>query len=226
MNESLFNRLFHYKETSNIKPEENYLTELLAWMIDTLPKFGHDYVRFLCSKCQPAISLDSFLQYEVNAQTQVSVKKGFIDMVITADTIGFICEHKIDSELSEGQLRKYKQCKNEIDKSLDYKIVLVTKKQIQHKQNPDIAITWQDIYDYYAKKIEDNDYDISEEIIIEQFLMYLTEAGMGKQESINIESVNRYSEAEKLENTLKRLFDDLKNDPDWECTGIQKLVPA
>ena len=49
---------------------------------------------------------------------------------------------------------------------------------------------------------------------------------MGKQESINIESVNRYSEAEKLENTLKRLFDDLKNDPDWECTGIQKLVPA
>ena len=52
MNESIFSRLFRYKQTDKMSPSENYLTEMLAWMIDCLPQFGHDYVLFLNSKCK------------------------------------------------------------------------------------------------------------------------------------------------------------------------------
>ncbi len=34
MNESIFSRLFRYKQTEKMSPKENYLTEMLAWMID------------------------------------------------------------------------------------------------------------------------------------------------------------------------------------------------
>ena len=39
MSESLFSRLFHYRESEKLSPRENYLTEMLAWMIDSLPQF-------------------------------------------------------------------------------------------------------------------------------------------------------------------------------------------
>ena len=52
MNESIFSRLFRYKQTEKMSPKENYLTEMLAWMIDSLSQFGQDYVLFLNSKCK------------------------------------------------------------------------------------------------------------------------------------------------------------------------------
>ena len=56
MNESLFSRLFLYGiKLDNRTPQEDYLTELLAWMIDNLTQFGQDYVTFLCSNSNPKI---------------------------------------------------------------------------------------------------------------------------------------------------------------------------
>ena len=55
MSESLFSRLFHYRESEKLSPRENYLTEMLAWMIDSLPQFGREYVNYLCGKCEPCL---------------------------------------------------------------------------------------------------------------------------------------------------------------------------
>ena len=49
MEESLYNRLFQYRERQHSRPEENYLTEILAWTIENIPSFGEEYIKFLLS---------------------------------------------------------------------------------------------------------------------------------------------------------------------------------
>ena len=90
MSESLFSRLFHYRESEQLSPRETYLTEMLAWMIGNLKQFGHDYVEFLMTKCENKTSFDSSKSYSVCVRTKVNVKyeekdhfkNRFIDMVI------------------------------------------------------------------------------------------------------------------------------------------------
>lgn len=227
MNESIFSRLFRYRETQKMSPTENYLTEMLAWMIDSLPQFGRDYVQFLIDKCKKKTAVDTSSQFTVSASTQVSVTNGFIDLVIETDrNLGFICEHKVDSELSDNQIQKYYDCRKEIDESLDFRTVLLTKSEDRHKQNPDIALTWHDLYKYFSKRLQNGVYVAGEQILIEQFLMYLTEVGMGMKNSIQIESVENYCEAMKLDQTLKSIFSDIAADINWEteCSGIEDFV--
>lgn len=221
MSESLFSRLFHYRESEKLSPRENYLTEMLAWMIDSLPQFGREYVNYLCGKCEPNQIAETDNLFEVSAQTQVSVTNGFMDMVIKTDrNIGFICEHKVDSQLSENQIQKYLDCHNEIDDSLNviFKTVLLTKSTKQHTEKADISITWYDVYEYFSEKFNKGEYNCKpeEKIIIDQFLMYLTEVGMGKRETINANAVEYYCDAMKLETVLKSIFNDICTDVKWE----------
>lgn len=229
MSESLFSRLFHYRESEKLSPRENYLTEMLAWMIDSLPQFGREYVNYLCGKCEPNQIAETDNLFEVSAQTKVSVTNVFMDMVIKTDrNIGFICEHKVDSQLSENQIQKYLDCHNEIDDSLNviFKTVLLTKSTEQHKEKADISITWYDVYEYFSGRFNNGKYDTLEKKIIEQFLMYLTEVGMGKKNNIQIGSVENYCEVMKLDQTLKSIFCDILNDTLWEteCSGINDFV--
>ena len=229
MNESIFSRLFRYKQTEKMSPKENYLTEMLAWMIDSLPQFGQDYVLFLNSKCKEKLNFDANCPFTVSARTQVAVKDGFIDMVIITDqNLGFICEHKIDSELSNNQIKKYYDCRAEIDSNLEFQTVLLTKSKGQHEQNPDIQIIWHDVYEFFSDPIRKESYNADEKIIIEQFLKYLTEVGMGMKSSIQIGSVENYCEAMKLDQTLKGIFCEILDDTSWEtkCNGLTDFVAS
>ena len=227
MNESLFSRLFRYKQTDKMSPTENYLTEMLAWMINNLPSFGQDYVLFLNSKCKEKPTFNANCTFTVSAETQYRVTKGIIDMVIETDCgYGFICEHKVDSSLRENQIKDYSECDKEINKDITFKTVLLTKSIDQHEQNPDIQIIWHNVYEFFSDPIRKESYKADEKIIIEQFLKYLTEVGMGKKESISVKGVEYYSEAKKLERLLKVIFNDLSTDGDWEssCKGINQFL--
>ena len=229
MNESIFSRLFRYKQTEKMSPKENYLTEMLAWMIDSLSQFGQDYVLFLNSKCKEKLNFDANCPFAVSARTQVAVEDGFIDMVIITDqNLGFICEHKVDSELSNNQNKKYYDCRAEIDSNLEFQTVLLTKSEDQYKQNPDIQIIWHDVYEFFSDPIRKESYNADEKIIIEQFLKYLTEVGMGMKSSIQIGSVENYCEAMKLDQTLKGIFCEILDDTSWEtkCNGLTDFVAS
>ena len=212
-----------------MSPTENYLTEMLAWMIDNLPQFGHDYVQLLSAKCMESAAFDAADLFPVSAKTQVKVKTGFIDMVvITNHNIGFICEHKTDSLLSDDQIQKYYDHSDEIDDSLVFKTVLLTKHSKQHTQDSDIALTWHELYEFFSRRLENGEYDSGETMITEQFLMYLTEVGMGRKDSIRIGSVEHYCEAMKLDQTLKSIFSDIVTDKELEtkCCGIREFVSS
>ena len=213
MNESLFSRLFRYKQTDKMSPSENYLTEMLAWMIDSLPQFGHDYVLFLNSKCKEKPTFNANCTFTVSAETQFRVTKGIIDMVIETDCgYGFICEHKVDSSLRENQIKDYSECDKEINKDITFKTVLLTKSIDQHEQNPDIQIIWHNVYEFFSDLIRKESYKADEKIIIEQFLKYLTEVGMGMKEAINPNGVTHYSAAINVEPLLSSVFNDIYRD--------------
>lgn len=229
MSESLFSRLFHYRESEKLSPRENFLTEMFAWMIGNLKQFGHDYVEFLMTKCENKTSFDSSKSYSVCVRTQVNVKyeekdhfkNRFIDMVInTTGDMGFICEHKVDSEVRENQIQEYASCQEQLNGSPNHKFktVLLTKSTKQHTEKADISITWYDVYEYFSEKFNKGEYNCKpeEKIIIDQFLMYLTEVGMGKRETINANAVEYYCDAMKLETVLKSIFNDICTDVKWE----------
>ena len=226
MEDSIFSRLFRYHTTEKRTPQEDYLTELLAWMIDSLPQFGRDYVIFLCNK----FKIQRNEKCAVNAETQVVVPKGRIDMLITIDSnLCFVCEHKVDSCLRENQIPDYRDCEAEIKEKYGVdKVYFVFLSKIEDKlekeQQPDIIVRWHEIYNYFREKKNEN--NSFESIMVQQFLDYLTEVGMGKKESISVKGVEYYSEAKKLERLLKVIFNDLSTDGDWEssCEGINKFL--
>ena len=198
-------------------------------MIGNLKQFGHDYVEFLMTKCENKTSFDSSKSYSVCVRTQVNVKyeekdhfkNRFIDMVInTTGDMGFICEHKVDSEVRENQIQEYASCQEQLNGSPNHKFktVLLTKSTEQHTEKADISITWYDVYKYFSEKFNKGEYNCKpeEKIIIDQFLMYLTEVGMGKRETINANAVEYYCDAMKLETVLKSIFNDICTDVKWE----------
>lgn len=228
MNESLFSRLFHYHATEKRTPQEDYLTELLAWMIDSLPQFRQDYVTFLCDKSESQIQFNE--KCSVNSKTQVIVSEGRIDMMITVGSSScFICEHKVDSCLRENQISDYRDCEEEIKEQYgvdDVYYVFLSKieDKLEKEQKPDIIVRWHDIYKYFSKKQYEN--NSFESMIVQQFLDYLTEVGMGMKNVIRSDDVKFYCGAMRLLPTLKSIFDELSINVKWEeeCKGISGFV--
>ena len=151
-------------------------------------------------------------------------------MVIETDCgYGFICEHKVDSPPRENQIKDYSECDKEINKDLTFQTVLLTKSKDKHKQNPDIQIIWHDVYEFFSDPIRKEQYKADEKIIIEQFLKYLTEVGMGMKKAINPNGVTHYSAAINVEPLLSSIFNDIyrdfqKSDIEKQCPGIHDFL--
>ncbi|MBR3025357.1 MAG: PD-(D/E)XK nuclease family protein [Oscillospiraceae bacterium] len=235
MEETLYSRLFQYRERQHLRPEENYLTEILAWTIENIPSFGEEYIKFLLSHDKSkdnSVSQDQLYPYKVYTQYKVNfesdeVKYGYIDLVIiTNNNIGFICEHKINSNLSEEQIAKYLRCKDQIENNTDFKTVLVTKDEDQRTQEANIFITWNEIYNHFSEMIKDDEENDHNWIMTKQFLNYLTEVGMGEKETIKPSGVEFYCEAMKLEAQLSVMFTELKSKK-WytDCPGLESFLP-
>ncbi len=212
MNESIFSRLFRYRQTEKISPKENYLTEMLCWLINNCPTFAKDYLALLAENNDGEI-IDISKITEITAKTQVSVSEGFIDMVIDTDEdLFFICEHKVDSDLLKDQLGKYRKCQHQINNEKKTLIVLVTKSTYNGEQVRDISLTWKQVYDEISKEGNIDKYDDFERLFIEQFLLYLTEEGMGMRDAITTEGIKYYEKANSVPTLLKGMFNEIKDE--------------
>ena len=74
------------------------------------------YITYLIEKSNIGIENINLDEENIlSIDTQTSVSSGRIDMVISIqDKIGFICEHKVWSNLSINQINKYKECSDEL----------------------------------------------------------------------------------------------------------------
>ncbi|MCM8709441.1 PD-(D/E)XK nuclease family protein [Clostridium sp. SYSU_GA19001] len=222
MDTSMFSFIKSYIPSKNKDPKEDYLTQLLAWMLLNIEGLSYEYCRFLLGKSQ-----NKFFEINgdeiINIRTQVTVENGRIDLVINVNENGFICEHKVFSSLSNNQIEKYKNNSSTLGSGKFY-TVLITATRLQHTQDADIKLTWGDICEF----LELNTYKFGnlEEFLIKQLVAYLKEQGLGYSEPIKMEDILAYFPAMTLEKNLDALFYELES-KDWEneCPSLKNINP-
>lgn len=221
MDKSIFSFIKSYIPTQNKDPKEDFLTQLLAWMLINIDGLSNEYCSFLLNKAN-----NNFFQINgdetINIRTQVAVENGRIDLVINVNENGFICEHKVFSSLSENQISKYQNNSGSLGSGKFYDVLIIANR-MQHTQDADIKLTWGDICEFFELNI--SKFGKLGEFLIKQFVDYLKEQGLGYSEPIKLEEILAYFPAKTLEKNLDAIFYELNNGIDWEkqCQSLKEL---
>lgn len=211
MMKSIFSYLISYVPTDKKESKEDYLTQMFAWILSNVEGMANSYVEFLCSR-NKEILCPSINEREINISTQKVLTTGRIDLLIQVnESLNFICEHKVHSELSENQIQKYMDAKSELGPG-NYFSVLVTFSTIQHTQEADVSIIWSDVCEFVETNL--SYYEHEELFVLQQFVAFLKENGMGKAEPITPEALLGYWPAINLEYRLTNLFSSIEG-YDW-----------
>ena len=218
MNKSIFSSIISYTPTPYVDPRENFLTELFAWILNNVPGYAHEYISLINRLIgdQAIVSENN----TIRAVTQISVLAGYIDMVIYTDAgVNYICEHKVDSELSENQIRKYVDCQGELNNDGKYYTVLLTRAKWQHTQEADASLTWSDVDSLTERIMERYREDSSDRFVLEQFSMFLKERKYGRTELMDAEYIRSSYIKEKenvagVDDGLKAVFKEIAS-YDW-----------
>jgi hypothetical protein len=226
------------------KQKEDYLTQILAWILKQSPNFARQFCTFIVSKKQkstidlmekrPKDFLEIFDQaesynLEIHTQKSVSSGSGFIDMVIIKDEDGLIFEHKINSELSEQQIQRYYKSKKELGSGTFY-TVLITRWKRQHEYDAlhklpvaDVNLTWMEI----AKFVDDQINCItqvnsfSEKFLLEQLAKYLSEERLGMELPIQKENVLNFTGTIEILSKIDGMLDLIhKNSWKKDCPNL------
>lgn len=139
MNKSIFSFIKSYIPTESKDPKEDFLTQILAWLLINVEGFAASYCRFLLSFIkEPFFNCNEYDEFYI--ETQVAVKNGRIDMIIKQGNNGFICEHKLFSNLSDRQIEKYISNQQALGAG-KFHTVLITYSKLQQTQEADIMLT-------------------------------------------------------------------------------------
>ena len=231
MDNSIFYALTSYTPTLYIDPQENFLTELFAWTLNYVPGFAQKYLDLVNKQVYVDGVSPINDETSISVVTQETVTSGYIDMVIYTDAgVSYICEHKVDSELSDDQIQKYINCSDELRNDDRYCSVLLTKAKWQFAQNADACLTWSEVDGLIESIINDYYDDPANRFVLEQFSKFLKEKGLGRIKPMNAEYMRDSFIREKanviqMDNQLKRLFNELA-DLDWKTIipGIDSFL--
>lgn len=217
MKESIFSYLVSYVPTDKRESKEDYLTQMFAWILKNVEGVAEEYISFLCEQNK---DIPRPQEYNISVSTQEIMSVGRLDLLIRVNRdMSFICEHKVFSELSENQIKKYMDNSDELGPGKYYS-VLLTYSMTQHTQTADVSLVWSDICEF-IDGLKGN-YEHEENFVLSQFSEYLKENGMGKNEPIGPESLLGYWPAVNLENKLDNIFSQLAV-YDWsmDCPNLE-----
>lgn len=220
--DSLFSFIKSYIPSLTRDPQEDYLTQLFAWMLAHIPELGTRYCHFLMKKVQePAFTIIG--DEEIGIQTQVVVEEGRVDLLLSVGKHRFVCEHKVSSNLGFQQIERYANSFASHDGY--FHTVLVTTTKLQHTQNADIQLVWADVSDFLIREREQ--YANENGFLIEQLIQYLQQQGLARMEPLSMENILGFFPGLDLPTKLENLMPHLQN-KDWmqQCPGIEALNPG
>lgn len=226
-NESVFSALSTYSPQPLMNPKENYLTELLAWIINYIDVFGERFSDTLIKmgKLEATINNEGEFEQNIEAVTQQYVSGGYIDMLLydNRHKIAFICEHKINSALGENQILKYMDRTNELQQGYTYIPVLLAKRNnIEYSRQAMIRLAWREITQMAIDSLKDDNYLLTEkdQFILEQFISFMNVEGLGVTESIKDEMLKDYSHLIKEIKEKQRTTGQIQNKIVQICKGL------
>lgn len=205
--QSLFYYLTSYVPTEKRESKEDFLTQAFAWILVEFPPFTYYYLDFLNEKLyqntkKEGIKKGENYKYMIETQRQLDGGHSRLDLLINiklsnGKKVHYICEHKVESELSENQISRYMSLASEIDndKSSQFYSVLLTKNTKQHTQYADVRIVWGDIKELIDSFLQDYTKGTDKEyiFILKQLSLYLTEKGLEKAKPIVKEDLENHN---------------------------------
>lgn len=216
--DNLFLAIKKYVPGPNIDPKENFLTEVFAWMLRQHEGLAGDFIQFVLEQCKR----DFLLLPGSPARwlTQKGDGQVWLDMVADFGDKAIIFEHKVWSMLGEDQIKKYRDY-GAGEWSGGVLVVLITARRSQHAQNPDVALTWDQVY-WRVKKWLEREGEPHD--LLAHFLGLLCAEGLGPPAPISHESILAYLPAQKLEPSLKVLVKRASQE-DWSWL-YEKVHPT
>ena len=199
MENNLLVNLRKYRPRDKSDPLENFLTEAFAHLL----KSSDEVMSAVLAKLNEKSKLPKAFnpsRYEVSTQENFNGK--FPDMLVKWDDVTIVFEHKVYSELSDSQLANYRTFAEQHFNH--HYVVLITAREYQHKQAPDCAICWHDIYGLLddIKPLNNTTTDW----YMQSFKKLLQAEGLGKITPINQLAITHYLEAKALEEQMRSLL--------------------
>ncbi len=206
--DNLFLALKRYAPGPNIDPKENFLTEAFAWLLRQHEGLAGHFLQLVLERYDGTFSLDrgarpQWLTQEGNAKAR-------LDMVADFGTQAIIFEHKLWASLGEDQIDKYREygAARWVGGVL---VVLIAPRRSQFSQNPDVALTWGEVYRCASEWLEDQ---TSKPSIVRHFLGLLQSEGLGPPAPISHEAILSYLPAKTVEPQLVPLVQEVAR-RDW-----------
>ena len=195
---------------------EDFITNAFCWLLSEVPGLGPGFVKFLRDE---GCNLPPLVESDLRWVTQTSFwREGKHpvrpDMTCTDGEHGIVFEHKTWSDLSSGQLPKYR--KHAPKPFCCSPIVLITAHRGQHQQDPDLALCWSAVYEFLGTWLHQQSGQLAAtaEFLVNDFRSLLQLRGLGPMEKLDPEGIRHHFAVRKMNQDLKTMLQSVSA-RDW-----------
>jgi len=222
MDVDLFSRLAKYRPTDKKQSVENFLTELIAHLLQKEPVIRAAFVRRLDRGYAKEVSSEQ-VSTQVSTRSRKAKLSGlYLDLVIGTEDHEIIVENKVESPLTEAQLNNYLEYAEE----KGARVAVITKnfnRVADECGNPRFLgqFFWSEFADAWSK-ID----GISNEYLLSGVLEFMRSLGMGTVDPISEDELKAHHRWLALSDKMRRLIQDWGNrkiDPLTfeQCRGLK-----
>jgi len=214
----LFVRLATYRPSKEKSSIENFLTELVAHLLEQEHVIRHGFVYTILNLQDPSVDRDYHeVHTQVATRSRVDRLKGLrLDLTFgRRESPKLICENKVDSILALDQLQNYLCYADE-----KAAMVAVVTKQFQpvaaQCRHPRFLgqFYWSDFAETWSRIP-----GVTNEYLLKGVLELMRRQGMGPQEPIVAGELDAHPRWVALQNKMRRLAEDVQNRLDRDVLG-------
>ncbi len=145
MIESVFTKVFSYRQKENHNPLENFLTEVLSFCIESDPKFRQDFFSDVLN-----IKIGTKV-FNISTQ-QHYTNYGRPDIEVTYDNTAILFECKVEANERKNQLKDYTSILINQKSAFPNKHIIFLTKYFEHKEISDVRVNlhlvrWFEVYE-------------------------------------------------------------------------------
>lgn len=178
LSESVFSKVFSYRQRDNHSPLENFLTEIFSFCIEADFNFRKDFFTKILNV--------TFEKTDINISTQEDyLIYGRPDIEITYDTTAILIECKVEANERKNQLKDYASILTELKTNFSQLHVVFLTKYFEHKEIADNRvqlhlIRWFEVYELISENHNQ---------ITQQLKSFLKEQNMEKVKNFTIQDL-------------------------------------
>jgi hypothetical protein len=211
MNESIFSKVFSYRQKENHNPLENFLTEILSFCIENDINFRKDFLKKILK-----IKLDDAV-FNISTQEHY-LDYGRPDIEITNGNTIILLECKVEANERENQLEDYASILIKQKNRFVNKHIVFLTKYYEHKAILDKSVTlslirWFEIYEL----IKHNHNHITH-----QLKFFLKEQNMEKVKNFNVQDLLAMKVIPETMTKMDELLEQFKPEFERKFGGYSK----